>query len=74
MAEFHLWSKDNLVKFAEEATVVLIQKDARIVQLEKDLKVVKEAWRQAVSSDTVHEWTASPPHSTQPVSSPSRSS
>jgi hypothetical protein len=44
MADFGLWNKETLVKFAEEAS-------ARITQLEADLKLAQEAWRQEVAKD-----------------------
>ena len=43
MADFHLWSKENLVKFAEDA-------QRRILDLEADLRTVQLAWRKAVAS------------------------
>lgn len=55
MADFHLWSKESLVQFAEDVQRALTQKDKRITELETDLKIVKDAWREVVSSDTVHE-------------------
>lgn len=42
MADFHSWSKDSLVKLAEEQT-------ARIIQLEDDIKMVQLAWREALA-------------------------
>lgn len=42
MADFHSWSKDSLVRFAEEST-------QRIAELEADLKTMQLAWRQALA-------------------------
>ena len=48
MADFHLWSKDTLVKFAGEATAKLEAQDKEIVQLRDDFKTVQLAWRNAL--------------------------
>ncbi len=48
MADFTLWSKENLVKFAEEATAKLNQQDREIAQLQDDFKTVQLAWRNAL--------------------------
>lgn len=45
MADFHSWSKDSLVKLAEEQT-------ARIAELEADNKTLLLAWRQALAQAT----------------------
>jgi len=45
MADFHSWSKENLVKLAEEQT-------ARIAELEADNKTLLLAWRQALAQVT----------------------
>lgn len=45
MADFHSWSKDSLVKLAEEQT-------ARIAELEADNKTFLLAWRQALAQAT----------------------
>ena len=42
MAEFHLWSKDNLVKFAEEAT-------KRLAEQEETIKNLLLGWRAEVA-------------------------
>lgn len=45
MADFHSWSKDSLVKLAEQQT-------ARIAELEADNKTLLLAWRQALAQAT----------------------
>ena len=45
MAEFHLWSKDTLIGFAEAAAL-------KIEQLEADNKLLREAWRREISTPT----------------------
>jgi hypothetical protein len=52
MAEFHLWSKDSLVRFAEEATAKLEAQSREIVQLQDDFKTVQLAWRNALQEAT----------------------
>lgn len=62
MAEFNLWSRESLVLFAEEATEAM-------KHLVADNKALHEAWRKAVSPDTLtphhdendHRRTAAPP-------------
>lgn len=48
MAEFHLWSKENLVEFANEATAQLQEQAAQIAQLQGDIKTAMLGWRNAV--------------------------
>ena len=43
--DFATWSQANLVKFAQEAYVMLCQQDDRIQQLQCDLKTAIEAYR-----------------------------
>jgi len=42
---FTTWSQANLVKFAQEAYVLLCQQDDRIQMLQCDLKTAIEAYR-----------------------------
>lgn len=43
---FHLWQKETLVKYAEEAFVKINQQNDEIVQLRADLKIAQDAWRE----------------------------
>ena len=43
--DFTTWSQANLVKFAQEAYVLLCQQDDRIQMLQCDLKTAIEAYR-----------------------------
>ena len=49
MAEFHLWKKETLVEFAEQAATELAEKDERITELEDDLRKMHDAWRKVVA-------------------------
>lgn len=55
MAEFHLWSKANLLKFAEDAAAALQTKDDEIAALRVKLLryEVKETLAKPVAPDTV---------------------
>ena len=57
MAEFHLWSKETLVKFAGDATERIASQDARIAELKETIQNVLLAWRSEVAkhgaSDTL---------------------
>jgi hypothetical protein len=46
MAEFHLWSKETLISFAETATLEIQHQSVRIKELEADNKAMLEAWRE----------------------------
>jgi hypothetical protein len=48
MAEFHLWTRENLVKFAADAQQRMEQQDARIESLTRDLRDMQRAWRELV--------------------------
>ena len=58
MADFHSWSKDSLVRLAEEQTV-------RIAELEADLRTMQLAWRIALAESVPHA-TLSAPTSKEP--------
>ena len=47
-AEFHLWSKDSLVQFAQQAQQSLAAKDEIIAELTAQVKAVHLAWRVAL--------------------------
>lgn len=55
MADFHLWSKDSLVKFAEEATARLLTQQQQIDELlrEKLRRDVQDELAKPATSDTV---------------------
>ena len=46
MADFSSWSKENLVKFAFEASQMIASQKAEIEYLQGDLKACIEAYRQ----------------------------
>lgn len=46
MAEFMLWSHDNLVQFAKESQLKLLQQERQIEHLQQDLKDALEACRE----------------------------
>ncbi len=48
MADFHLWSKENLVKFAEAATEKLKAQEQEIKTLEAQVKTLHLAWKNAL--------------------------
>lgn len=62
MADFHLWSRANLEKFAEEASAELLRKDETIAQLGVQLlrAQVKQELAEPVSPDTLPHANASP--------------
>jgi hypothetical protein len=45
---FHLWGKENLAKFAQDATEKLNAQEQEIQRLREDLKVAIEAYRDLV--------------------------
>jgi hypothetical protein len=55
MADFHLWSKENLVKFAEDAAERLQQNEDTITRLRLQIlrDEVKKELAEAVSRDTI---------------------
>ena len=55
MADFHLWSKDSLVRFAEEATARLLAQEQQIDALlrEKLRRDVQDELAKPATSDTV---------------------
>lgn len=65
MAEFHLWSKDTLVKFAEEATERMRAQDERIVEMKQTIENVLLAWRAEVAKNGASA-TLTPPSPKEP--------
>ncbi len=63
MASFHLWSKESLVRFAEDATARLLEHGDTIAQLKVSLNrlEVQIALAQPVPTDTL------PPHANTPA-------
>ncbi|MGE4074938.1 MAG: hypothetical protein AB7F22_05265 [Reyranella sp.] len=51
MAEFHLWSKESLVKFAEEATAKLAQLQQENDELRQTAKGLLAGWRAEVAKN-----------------------
>ena len=56
MADFYLWNKDTLVRFAEDASAciaaqeaAMVVQDETIADLEAQVKAVHESWRQALA-------------------------
>ena len=49
MADFHLWSKENLVKFAEEITARLAAQETAIEELTLQVQAVHKSWRLALA-------------------------
>ena len=45
MAEFMLWSHENLAKFAQESQLKILQQEQQIEHLKQDLKDALEACR-----------------------------
>lgn len=45
MAEFMLWSHENLVKFAQESQLKILQQEQEIQHLRQDLKDAIKAYR-----------------------------
>ena len=45
MAEFMLWSHENLAKFAQESQLKILQQEQQIDHLKQDLKDALEACR-----------------------------
>ena len=45
MAEFMLWSHENLAKFAQESQLKILQQEQQIEHLKQDLKEALEACR-----------------------------
>lgn len=56
MADFHLWSKDSLVRFAEEASAKLLAQEQQIDALlrEKLRRDVEDDLRELATPDTVN--------------------
>jgi hypothetical protein len=48
MADFHLWSKETLVRFAADATEKLNLRDAQIAKLEDDLRMMHRSWQDVI--------------------------
>ncbi len=63
MASFHLWSKESLVRFAEDATARLLTQEDTIAQLKVSLNrlEVQIALAQPVPTDTLS------PHANPPT-------
>lgn len=51
MAEFHLWSKENLVAFAEEATTKLMRLEQENAELRETAKNLLLGWRAEVAKN-----------------------
>jgi hypothetical protein len=51
MAEFHLWSKENLVTFAEEATAKLTRLEQENAELRETAKNLLLGWRAEVAKN-----------------------
>lgn len=51
MAEFYLWSKENLVAFAEEATAKLARLEQENAELRETVKNVLLGWRAEVAKN-----------------------
>lgn len=48
MADFHLWQKETLVKFAEDATAKLAAQEREIAALQDQVRTVHLAWKNAL--------------------------
>ena len=51
MAEFHLWSKENLVTFAEEATAKITRLEQENAELRETAKNLLLGWRAEVAKN-----------------------
>jgi len=62
MADFHLWQRENLIKFAEEASLTLLKQADTIAELRMQLlrAQVKQELAEPVSPDTLPYANASP--------------
>lgn len=52
MADFDSWSKESLVRFAQDATQRMGEQTQRIETLQTDLRAAMRAYRELVSRET----------------------